>query len=108
MLTDVERVKVLAQCHEHASALGIFFGDFEAEYIAIEPLRDLLVGEPQVDMTEAFQLNHCTLRNTDPLRQRTGPSYCYLNKIAYLIPTAKWWGGTDRVEILQPEGKGLL
>jgi hypothetical protein len=28
MLTDVERVKVLAQCHEHASVLGIFFGDY--------------------------------------------------------------------------------
>jgi hypothetical protein len=68
MLTDVERVKVLAQYHEHASVLRIFFGDYSAEHIAIEPLRDLLVGDPQIDVTDAFQLNHCTLRGVSILR----------------------------------------
>jgi hypothetical protein len=48
MLTDVERVKVVAQGHEHAAVLRVFLGDYKAEQVAIEPLRDLLVGDPKI------------------------------------------------------------
>jgi hypothetical protein len=68
MLTDVERVKVLAQYHEHASVLRIFFGDYSAEHIAIEPLRDLLVGDPQIDVTDAFQSYVCGAHTAIPTR----------------------------------------
>jgi hypothetical protein len=38
VLGDVERVKPVAQCHEHAAMLGILLGDAKAEHVAVEPL----------------------------------------------------------------------
>src|SRR6516225_6901379 len=58
MLTDVESVKVVAQCHEHATVLRVLLGDHKAEQVAVEPLRDLLVGDPQIDVANTFQLDH--------------------------------------------------
>src|SRR5207244_4127262 len=63
MLANVEGVEVVAQGHEHAAVLGIFFGDHKAEHIAVKPLRDLLVGDPQIDVADAFQLYHGCLRD---------------------------------------------
>jgi len=51
-------VKVVAQCHEHATMLRVFLGDHKAEQVAVEPLLDLLVGDPQIDVADAFQLDH--------------------------------------------------
>src|SRR6516225_10008167 len=56
MLTDVESVKVVAQCHEHATVLRVLLGDHKAEQVAVEPLRDLLVGDPQIDVANTFNL----------------------------------------------------
>ena len=58
MLTDVDRVKVVAYCHEHATVLRVLLGDHQAEQVAVEPLRDLLIGDPQIDVADAFQLDH--------------------------------------------------
>ena len=54
VLTDVERVEVVAQCHEHATVLRVLLGDHKAEHVAVEPLRDILVGDPQIDVAVAF------------------------------------------------------
>src|SRR4029077_14345653 len=67
MLADGERVKVLAQCHKHAAMLRVFFSDHKAEHIAVEPLRDLLVGDPQIDVADAFQFDHGVLSGLSPL-----------------------------------------
>ena len=57
MLTDVNGVKVVTQGHKHAAVLRVFFGDHKAEQVAIEPLRDLLVDAPKIDVADAFQLD---------------------------------------------------
>ena len=51
-------MKVVAQCHEHATVLRVLLGDHKAEQVAVEPLRDLLVGDPQIDVANTFQLDH--------------------------------------------------
>jgi len=56
MLTDVERVKVVAQCHEHATVLRVLLGDHKAEQVSVEALRDLLIGDPQIDVANTFNL----------------------------------------------------
>src|SRR5215471_2655900 len=38
--------------------LRVLLGDPEAEYIAIKPLRRLLVGDPQIHVADACQLDH--------------------------------------------------
>src|SRR5260370_22754365 len=58
MLPDVERMKILAQCHEDAAMFRVFLGDPEPEHVAVEPLRSLLVGDPQIDVPDARQLDH--------------------------------------------------
>src|SRR5206468_11701756 len=63
MLAHVERVEVVTQCHEDTAVLRVFLRDHEAEHIAVKPLRDLLVGDPQIDVTDAFQLDHGCLRD---------------------------------------------
>src|SRR5271166_2414821 len=66
MLSDVERVEIVAQGHEHAAVLGVFLGDNEPEQIAVEPLRDLLVGDPQIDVADALQFDHVVLCGLSP------------------------------------------
>ena len=58
MLADVEGVEVVAQCHEHAPVVRVFLGDHKAQHIAVKPLRGLLVGDSQIDMADALQLDH--------------------------------------------------
>jgi hypothetical protein len=58
MLTDVEGVEILAQCHEDAAMIRVLLGDPEPEHVAVEPLRSFLVGDPQIDVPDAGQLDH--------------------------------------------------
>jgi hypothetical protein len=57
MLADVERVKVIAEGHEHAAVVGVFLGDQKPEHIAVEPFGSLLVGDPQIDVADACQFD---------------------------------------------------
>jgi hypothetical protein len=58
MLTDIEGVKIGAQGHEHAAVLRVFLGDHKAQHVAVEPLRGLLVGYPEIDVADSLQLDH--------------------------------------------------
>ena len=53
MLPDVERMEILAQSHEDAAMIRVLLGDPEPEHVAVEPLRSLLVGDPQIDVSDA-------------------------------------------------------
>ena len=49
-------MKVVAQCLEHATVLRVLLGDHQAEQVLVEPLRDLLIGDPQIDVANTFNL----------------------------------------------------
>src|SRR5271163_1089192 len=51
-------MEILAQCHKDAAMIRVLLGDPEAEHLAVEPLRRLLVGDPQIDVPDARQLDH--------------------------------------------------
>src|SRR5260370_25127800 len=58
MLREVECMKGVAQGHEDGAVLGVLLGDAEAERVAVEAFRGLLVGDPQEDMADARQVDH--------------------------------------------------
>src|SRR6185312_7921701 len=58
VLPDVERVKIVAQRHEHAAMIRLFLGDAEAERVAVETLRRFDIRDRQQHMPDAFQLHH--------------------------------------------------
>src|SRR5260370_30917156 len=58
MLREVECMKGVAQGHEDGAVLGVLLGDAEAERVAVEAFRGLLVGDPQQDVADARQVDH--------------------------------------------------
>ena len=58
MLADVEGMEIRAQGHEDAAMIRVFLGDPESEHVAVEPFRGLLVGDPEIDVADACQLDH--------------------------------------------------
>src|SRR6266700_8403135 len=58
MPRDVDRVKAVAQGHEHAAVLGILFGDAKPQHVAVEALGRFLVDDPEEDMADTAQLDH--------------------------------------------------
>jgi hypothetical protein len=58
VLADIKCVKTLAQRHENAAMLGLFLGDPKPEYVAVEPLGGLLVGDPQEHVADSAQFDH--------------------------------------------------
>src|SRR5271169_1331782 len=48
MLPDVEGMEILTQGHKDAAMIRVLLRDPEPEHIAVEPLRSLLVGDPQI------------------------------------------------------------
>ena len=66
MLADVEGMEILAQGHEHAAVIRVLLGDRKAENVTIEPLRNLLVGDPQIDVADTLELDHPILPDRIP------------------------------------------
>ena len=53
MLPDVECVEILTQGHKDAAMLRVLLGNPKPEHVAVEALRSLLVGDPQIDVADA-------------------------------------------------------
>ena len=45
--------KFSPKCHKDAAVLRVFLGDSEPEHIAVEPLGGFLVGDSEIDVTDA-------------------------------------------------------
>src|SRR6266446_10655432 len=58
MLRDIDRMKTVAQGHEHAAVLGVLFGDAKPQRVAVEALGRFLVDDPEEDMADTAQLDH--------------------------------------------------
>jgi hypothetical protein len=58
MLPDVERVEILTQGHKNPAMIRVLLGNPEPEHVAVEPLRSLLVSDPEIDVPDARQLDH--------------------------------------------------
>jgi hypothetical protein len=53
MLPDVEGVEILTQGHKDAAMIRVLLGNPKPEHVAVEALRSLLVGDPQIDVADA-------------------------------------------------------
>src|SRR5215471_13752872 len=61
MLCEIQCVKVVTQRREHAPMRRIFFRDFEAEGLGVEPPRLLFIGDAEVHMPDLRDANRHAL-----------------------------------------------